>query len=199
MTSNPNSTYDKTSVVTGSELKVNTSTDMDLSAKSPWYYNPMMLLVVGIPLLSVVVSFSFLTIAVKTFDGVVVDDYYRQGNEINRLLQRDENARRIGLEADLSFGRDAVLVDLQANDIQNWPSEVNLGILHPTQNGYDISVILRTTSPDHVLQGTTHQYQGYAPDFQKGEWILQLSTSEWRLQRRELTSSTGKITLKHGY
>lgn len=198
MTSQQSSTFDKTSVVPGSELQDLTSPDIDISAKSPWYYNPMMLLVVGIPLLSVVVSFSFLTIALKTFDGVVVDDYYRQGKEINRLLQRDENARLIGLRAEVSFKNSAVLVNLQSNDTQQWPSEINLGILHPTQDGYDISVSLRTTSTDPQLEGTTHQYLGYAPEFQKGEWILQLSTSEWRLQRRELTSSTGKLTLKHG-
>ncbi len=154
-----------------------------------WYQHRMMLMVVGIPLLSVVVSFSFLAIAIYTFDGVVVDDYYKQGKEINRVLQRDQTAAELGLQAEITFSAAAVNVALSSNQAIDWPDSLVLSVLHPTQDGRDVSIQLMSTESALTAasaQGKPGQkrYHGKAVIIEPGEWFLQLGTPVWRLSQR---------------
>lgn len=161
--------------------------------KSLWYKNPMVLMVIAIPLTSVVVSFTFLGIAIHSFDGVVVDDYYRQGKEINRLMLRDETATRLGLVADVGLNGDQVVATLSSAQPIDWPQSIEFGILHPTQNGRDHKLLLTR----HTADARTDQvYQADLPSFSAGEWIVQLTTPTWRLMHRGKLDSHAKVRLQ---
>ncbi len=58
-------------------------------AQTKWYRLPIMWLVIAIPLAAVIVGSILLTISIQTFDGLVEDDYYKKGKEIDRVLKRD--------------------------------------------------------------------------------------------------------------
>lgn len=153
-----------------------------MTTQSPhWRSEPMMLLVVGIPLTSVIVSFTFLAIAITSFDGVVEDDYYRQGKEINRLLLRDDTAARLQLSANVAIGENRVVAQLSAAQPLEWPENLTLRLLHPTRDGFDLTLLLQRQSAG---TDSAQHYGAVIPSIATGEWILQIDTPTWRLMRR---------------
>jgi hypothetical protein len=68
-----------------------------------WYRQPLVWLLVLIPSSAVVMGVFLISLAVLSNDGLVVDDYYRHGLEINRQLARDEAAAAYALAATLQL------------------------------------------------------------------------------------------------
>ena len=60
-------------------------------------------MVLAIPAAAVLAGAVMLVLANTTWDGLVADDYYQRGMQINRSLARDAEAGRLGLEAVVSF------------------------------------------------------------------------------------------------
>ncbi len=63
----------------------------------------MVWMLLAIPLSSVCVGGVMLWLAIHNEDGLVVDDYYKRGLQINRTLERDAVAARYALSSDLRF------------------------------------------------------------------------------------------------
>ncbi len=139
-----------------------------------WYQIPIVWLVVGIPLVSIVVTLSIVWISVKTFDGVVVDDYYRKGLEINRELARDRNAKSISLEANASIVDGQLHFELRSDSNVSWPDKLELGFYHPTVSNRDILVTL-----NHEGSG---QYSAPPLQLAFGKWNVITGTEIWRLK-----------------
>lgn len=140
----------------------------------PWYREAMVWMVIAIPLTSVFTGFTLLYLAETTKDGMVVDDYYRKGKEINMLLARDQAAARYGLRADLRLDGAAqqVRVALRAAHAP-LPVVVRLRWLHATRAGFD------RTQEFTLAAGA---YQAPIPELVPGHWYLQLEADDWRLQ-----------------
>lgn len=143
--------------------------------KSVWYREPYVWLLIAIPASAVVVGFVTLALAIVTDDGLVVDDYYWHGKEINRVLSRDRTAASQAVSADLSFdyGRGVVTARLRASDTVKLPTTVQFALLHATRAGFD-----RTLELNRTPQG---YYHGVLPLLVPGRWYLQVETEEWRL------------------
>ncbi len=149
------------------------------SASSPkpesrWYRVPIVWMVIGIPLFSVVFTLSIVWISVKTFDGVVEDDYYRKGLEINRDLARDRYANSINLQA---FGKiigDKLNVQFESDVGEVWPDRLQLGFYHPTVANRDVILDLRHTS--------SGQYSASLSALGHGKWNVITGTDAWRLE-----------------
>ena len=75
----------------------------NVSGASPWYREPLVWMVLAIPAAAVIAGAVMLVLANATWDGLVTDDYYQRGMQINRSLTRDAEAARLGLEATLAF------------------------------------------------------------------------------------------------
>ncbi|MGB5604303.1 MAG: FixH family protein, partial [Gammaproteobacteria bacterium] len=67
----------------------------------PWYTYKIVWLVIAIPAASVFAGMFMIYLAVNTDDGLVVDDYYKEGMAINQSLLRDKTATKLGLSAQL--------------------------------------------------------------------------------------------------
>ena len=67
----------------------------------PWYKESYVWLLIFFPLLAVIGGIVTTILAVQSDDGLVVDDYYKQGLEINRTLERDQVAVDYNLDADI--------------------------------------------------------------------------------------------------
>ncbi len=147
-----------------------------LHQKRPWYREPMVWLLIAIPLAAVVMGVVIITLAVRHYDGLVVDDYYKQGLEINRSLERDHNAARYGLHGDIALltGQSAVSLQLSAGEGFEFPLRLRLEMYHGTRQGMDTGVELRW------LQGGV--YTGRLPALAPGRWTLRLQHEDWRLQ-----------------
>jgi hypothetical protein len=143
--------------------------------KSVWYREPYVWLLIAIPACAVVGGFVTLALAIATNDGLVVDDYYWQGKQINRVLSRDRAAAAHAMSADLSFdyGRGVVHAQLHARETADLPARVRFALLHATRAGFD-----RTLELDRTAKG---DYYSTLPALAPGHWYLQLEAEDWRL------------------
>ena len=71
--------------------------------KKEWYRHPMVWMVIAIPASAVIVGSILLTLSITTFDGLVEDDYYKKGKEINQVLERDEFALEKEISAEVGI------------------------------------------------------------------------------------------------
>ena len=147
----------------------------NMTKNNRWYQEPFVWLLIGLPLLAVIGSFVSLALAIHSDDGLVEDDYYRRGKEINRTLARDHAAATHGLQGriDLDDAHHELLIRLSANKTATLPDSLQIKFLHATRAGFDKTLIL----PRHA-DGV---YRAPLPRFEPGHWNLQLAAQEWRL------------------
>lgn len=155
----------------------------------PWYREPLVWLLIAIPASAVVGGLITLALAIATNDGLVVDDYYWRGKEINRVLERDHAATAAGLAADvrLEDPRGLVAVRLSARATMELPTELRFSLLHATRAGLDRRVAL-TRAPDG-------DYYGLLGSLPAGRWYVQLETDHWRLTGRLATPNERELRI----
>ena len=142
---------------------------------APWYRQPFVWLLIAIPALAVVMGIITLTLAITSYDGLVVDDYYRQGLEINRSLARDRLAERLGLACDLELNDGTVAAKLSWQDEDFAPpATIRLGLFHATRQGFDQRVLLSRQQ--------TGIYVGRLAPLAAGRWHAQIEADNWRVQ-----------------
>lgn len=156
--------------------------------KTAWYRQPLVWMVIGIPASSVVVGIAMLGLSIHTYDGLVADDYYRRGLEINRELGRDQEASARQLRGEITIDSathrvSAKIVAGKSNADQALPESLTLRLVHPTRAGTDRAVVLR-----HLGAGS---YSGQASALAPGHWHLALETASWRLVGRMPVPGTG--------
>lgn len=145
----------------------------------PWYRQFWPWFLIALPASVVVAGVITLVIATRTSDGLVVDDYYKEGLAINRVLERDQAARRLGLQADVQFTEDGEVRVIMVN-----PKAVNLGEMmlrmwHPTRDSQDVAVALKAG-----VDGTYSAQIGTLPP---GNWHVVVESDgpeSWRLLGR---------------
>jgi hypothetical protein len=130
------------------------------------------------PAVVVVAGFITLYLAVSGQDGLVVDDYYKQGKAINQALHRDDVARQAGLTATVNFDQtqDRVNVVVKRADGSAVTGALTLSLVHATRSGYDNVVTLNPTETG---------YTGKLPSLRTGKWnvLLEDKEKQWRLQQ----------------
>jgi len=139
-----------------------------------WYKEPYVWLLILFPLSAVVMGIIMITLAIKSDDGLVVDDYYKQGLEINMVLERDRAAVYYGIDADLSVDeiRKGITVHLKGNDMFSMPETLHARFIHRTRSGFDQSIIL-TRSHDG-------SYHTSMPVLARGNWDVLIEADNWR-------------------
>jgi hypothetical protein len=165
----------------------------------PWHKYPLVWMMLSIPFSAVIMGVVMIWLAVDTDDGLVVDDYYKQGMEINRVINRDKKAAELGLSAVIKFDTSARLVRLTFNKglLESFPKSLPLALQHATRENSDISVLL-----DH---GIGNQYIGHiSKPVSEGIWYFQISDkndagSGWRLDARHHVRANNVIHLQSKY
>jgi hypothetical protein len=147
-----------------------------MNTNRAWYREPLVWLILGFPLTAVIAGFFTLYLAIQSRDGLVVDDYYQKGKEINMSLARDRAAAQHGLRAivTLETAKQNVVVQLRVTRDQPLPDALSLRWLHATRAGFDRKQIL-TRSPDG-------RYRSAFPELAPGHWYVQIEAQDWRLQ-----------------
>lgn len=136
---------------------------------NPWYREPWPWLLMSGPAIVIVAGVITTVIAFSSADGLVADDYYKQGLTINKTLLREQRAAELKLVADLSATASRVRVVLAGAA----PSTLTLRLAHPTRAGFDQVVSLRRVAPG--------VYEGALRPGDAGRWRVVLETPEWRL------------------
>jgi len=145
------------------------------SAAKPWYRHPYVWMLIAIPMAAVIGGIVTLRLAIVTSDGLVVDDYYQRGKEINQVLERDRRAATLRLEAvvELDHAHDRVHVELHGSNGFAPPHELKLAILHPTRAGRDHRITLAAAGAG--------RYEGPLPLLEPALWDLQIEAQDWRM------------------
>lgn len=112
----------------------------------PWYREPWPWIVMAGPAIVIVAGAITTVIAVRTSDGLVADDYYKQGLAINRTLARDQAARALGVAALVQFNEERTRVRVVLGEAAR-PAALRLALAHPTLAGSDQSLALAAVAP----------------------------------------------------
>lgn len=158
----------------------------------PWYrYSWPWMLMLG-PFTAVVAGIVTVYLAVQSYDGLVDDDYYKQGLAVNQVTERDQNAVHLGLQAELMQSAETgqIRVFLRGNTTTRLPDALKLKIAHPTRAGVDQNMIIRaeadglyTGKLDRVLAGRWH----VTIEDENNDWRL---TGSWLLDKEPILRIT---------
>lgn len=156
----------------------------------PWYREPWPWVLMGGPVAAVVTGAITLWLAIATDDGLVADDYYKQGLAINRVLERDSRARAMGIRANIALDADRTAVALSSTKPIQLPSQLKLHFAYATKSGLDRVVTLAPEAPS--------RYVGSMPPLAPGRWRLTLEDIDqnWRLTGEWRSTERGLITLE---
>src|SRR5690606_13585088 len=124
---------------------------------SPWR-NPVMWLVVGLPLLSIVAGVGLVVIAVRSGGADVVTDPVRRVSQIQTAdLGPDARARKLGLSVVLRV-EDGIVEVLPATGRFDQKAPLSLQLEHPTRQADDLQLELQPHGPgwraEQVVDGS---------------------------------------------
>ena len=157
----------------------------------PWYREPLVWMVLAIPATAVLVGAVMLVLAHLTWDGLVADDYYRQGMQINRSLARDAEAARLGLAATLTFPAPGVVEARLAGSHGTAAAggeRLMLRFAHATRSGADVRV--------RLIRSADGGWRGALPPLPPGKWYAELGNERWRLAAPvRIPASAGELAL----
>ena len=139
----------------------------------PWYREPWPWILMAGPFAVVVAGLVTAWIAVANDDPLVVDNYYKEGLAINRVLERDRAAAAGGYRAELLFSSDGARV--RARVVGGAPEALRLSMVHPTRAELDRSVQL------HSLQGGWYEGAVDLPLAPRWRVVLEDLQQAWRL------------------
>lgn len=146
------------------------------SNNQPWYKDRWPWILMAGPAVVIVAGFVTLWLAISSNDGLVTDDYYKQGLTVNQRLQRDHRAGSLGLQADIMRAGAGVRLLLTAEGAAKLPERIALKLAHPTRAGQDQLVVMAMEAPGF--------YSGKLSTEISGRWLVSIEDplGQWRLQ-----------------
>jgi hypothetical protein len=141
----------------------------------PWHKEYYVWMIIFFPVLAIVAGIITINLAITSDDGLVVDDYYKEGLQINRTLERDQSAVDYQLQADIQIDRELqeVVLKLKANSSFVYPESLSVTFLNSTRAGLDKNVKMLLTE-----EGT---YRGNLSALITGKWYVHIQRNDWRL------------------
>lgn len=168
---------------------------MELTEPSkPWHKHPLVWMMIAIPFSAVIMGVVMIWLAVDTDDGLVADDYYKQGLEINRVISRDKKAAELELSAIIELDNSAKVIKVKFDKgvLKSFPKSLLLNLQHATRENSDITVRL-----DH---GIDKQYIGHVVQpITEGVWYFEIADADWKLKTRSHVRSKTVIHLQSNY
>lgn len=138
---------------------------------TPWYRHRWPWLLIAGPAAVLVAGAVTLWLALSTADGLVAEDYYKQGLAINKRLAREEEARRLGIAASVSLSPARIRVRLEGGK----PEALFVHLAHATRAGYDVRLRLAPVAPG--------EYEAALDSLPRGRWriVIEDPRGTWRI------------------
>ena len=158
--------------------------------QKPWYRHTWPWVLIAIPCSSVVGGIFMIYLAMTGSNHLVKDSYYKDGMAINRQLDRDRLAGRMGIEARIDFDVSEGDMLVVLSGVDEYALEVEL--FHPTDKTRDLeSTLFRKKGENEIYQGSF----GAPLD---GRWYIELRDlgNEWRLRGGVILPATSAIVMK---
>lgn len=140
---------------------------------APWYKHRWPWLLMSGPAIVLVAGVITTWIAFASADGLVAEDYYKRGLAINKVLAREEEARRLGIEASASFQNQELKVVLRGQA----PEALFVHLVHATRAGHDQRLRLAPAGAG--------LYQAELSALAPGRWSVAIEDPRgtWRISR----------------
>jgi hypothetical protein len=142
-------------------------------ATRPWYREPWPWILMAGPVATIFAGAATAWLAVASDDGLVADDYYKQGLAINQELRRERAAATRGIVARIEAGQGELRIRLEGRG--PLPEALFVKLAHATRAGFDMR--LRVESRGAGL------YECALPPLAAGHWrvVVEDPRGEWRL------------------
>lgn len=158
----------------------------------PWYKEFYVWLVIFFPMLAVVAGIYTIRLAILSDDGLVADDYYKRGLEINLTLNRDKRALAQQMQADIELQpkQQRLFLTLHSGDKDySLPNELTLHLQYSTRAGHDQHLQLKRV-------GDNDYFAALSTELINGNWIMELAGDDWRLVKTVHLPRTSHITMQ---
>lgn len=138
---------------------------------TPWYRERWPWLLILGPAAVLVAGAITTWIAFASADGLVAEDYYKQGLGINRRLAREDAAQKLGVDASLRLHASEIEVVLKGAT----PEALFVHLVHATRAGHDLRLRL-TPRKDGA-------YSAELPALPPGRWraAIEDARGSWRI------------------
>jgi len=143
----------------------------------PWYREPWPWIVIAGPASAVVAGIALLWLAIDSNDGLVIDDYYKEGLAINQVIQRDQAAFQLRYRAQAVLSDDSSRIRIFVSSASSapLPEALRLRLAHPTRAGKDQTKMLKARPGGH--------YEASLLPPEAGRWSVTIEDPKktWRL------------------
>jgi hypothetical protein len=111
-------------------------------------------------------------IAFASADGLVAEDYYKQGLGINRVLAREAKARELGILVEITRTASEISIQMQGQA----PEALFVHLAHATRAGHDVRLRLAPATTPGV-------YHAELPSLPPGRWrmVIEDPRASWRI------------------
>ena len=121
------------------------------NSTKPWYREPWPWLLMAGPAIVIVAGLTTAWLAIKSSDGLVTEDYYKQGQAAGETLARSRHAEELGISAGLRLAGDTIKLRLTAKQADMaMPPALLVTLSHPTRAGIDQKSTLRREDAAYV-------------------------------------------------
>jgi hypothetical protein len=147
------------------------------AAQRPPWREPYVWMVAGIPVLAICL-------------GVVDDNYYKRGVEINKDTAARQRATQLRMGVFVTQRPDGVCAHLQGESLPGASEVLNLRFAHIARREMDYVLSLTADATGRCSVGATDSglqsraYWAPAAVIQRGQWSASLAAQDWRLSRR---------------
>jgi hypothetical protein len=138
-----------------------------------WYREPWPWLLMAGPAAVLVAGAATIWIAFASADGLVAEDYYKQGLAINRVLAREEAARARGIAGEVRLQPGKLSVTLEGAA----PEALFAHLAHGTRAGHDQRL--------RLARAQSGSYEAAIESLPAGRWRIAIEDprGEWRIVR----------------
>jgi hypothetical protein len=143
---------------------------------TPWYRERWPWILISGPATVLVAGAATMWIAFASADGLVAEDYYKQGLAINKVIAREEAARSRGIDAKVVLSGHRLLIEMTGER----PQVIFAHLAHATRAGHDLRLRL-TPSADG-------SYEAELPALPPGRWRVAIEDPQgrWRVAKEVL-------------
>lgn len=155
----------------------------------PWQKEPFVWMLISFPLAAVLGGFVTLYLAIVSYDGLIVDDYYKRGLEINRVLDREQQAEALGLDMAVSVDQQTGVIEIQldAEKEIEFPLTLLGSLTNNTRPGLDQELLFK--------QQADNRYLASNQPFAVGRWHLIVGNEVWRVIKRISVTADGRVSV----
>jgi len=153
----------------------------------PWYREPWPWFLMSGPIIVIIAALTSAWIAIRSSDGLVTEDYYKQGQAAGETLTRSKHAEELGIAAGMRLTDDQVLIRLTGRQTEQ-PAALNVTLSHPTRAGIDQKAVLKPRGD---------VYAGKLNLPASGQWLVLIEDEArtWRVMGSVVLPAAGEVVI----